>query len=127
MFYIHEGEAVITSLVTALFSTIYYYNIKMSERLSSKKMKSSADLSLGADLADSENHDSDIDSAIFQLEMVHIELDKLNDKENDEILTIEQKYKKLRQHYYNKRGEIIETIPDFWSTVVSFLSQCSQF
>ncbi|KAJ3639762.1 hypothetical protein Zmor_003102 [Zophobas morio] len=89
----------------------------MSERLSSKKMKSSADLSLGADLADSENHDSDIDSAIFQLEMVHIELDKLNDKENDEILTIEQKYKKLRQHYYNKRGEIIETIPDFWSTV----------
>ncbi|XP_015832999.1 protein SETSIP isoform X2 [Tribolium castaneum] len=88
----------------------------MSERLNVKKMKSS-ESSLSSDLIDSENHDSDIDSAIFQLEMVHIELDKLNEKENDEILTIEQKYKKLRQHYFNKRTEIIESIPDFWSTV----------
>ncbi|RZB38808.1 NAP domain containing protein [Asbolus verrucosus] len=49
--------------------------------------------------------------------MVHIELDKLNEKENEEILSIEQKYKKLRQHYFSKRSEVIETIPDFWSTV----------
>jgi template-activating factor I len=91
----------------------------MSERISTKKIKSS-ETSLGNDI-DSENQESDIDSAIFQLEMVHIELDKLNEKENEEILTIEQKYKKLRQHYFNKRSEVIETIPDFWSTVVSFL------
>ncbi|CAH1377835.1 unnamed protein product [Tenebrio molitor] len=87
----------------------------MSERISTKKIKSS-ETSLGNDI-DSENQESDIDSAIFQLEMVHIELDKLNEKENEEILTIEQKYKKLRQHYFNKRSEVIETIPDFWSTV----------
>lgn len=94
----------------------------MSERLNVKKIKSS-DIAIGNDLMDSETHESDIDSAIFQLEMVHIELDKLNEKENDEILTIEQKYKKLRQHYFSKRSEIIETIPDFWSTVVSFFRQ----
>lgn len=92
----------------------------MTDRPSiSKKMKS-LETSLGTDYPDCDNIETDIESAIFQLEMVHIEIDKLNDKENDEILIIEQKYKKLRQHYFHKRTEVIETIPDFWSTVVSF-------
>lgn len=92
----------------------------MTDRAPNSKKIKSLDTSLGADYTDCDNLETDIESAIFQLEMVHIEIDKLNDKENDEILVIEQKYKKLKQHYFQRRSEVIETIPDFWSTVVSF-------
>lgn len=47
------------------------------------------------------------------------EIDQLNERASEEILHVEQKYNKLRQPHYQKRSEIIASIPDFWHTTVS--------
>lgn len=50
---------------------------------------------------------------------VQNEIDQLNERASEEILHVEQKYNKLRQPFFEKRSELIKTIPDFWSTSVS--------
>lgn len=76
-----------------------------------KKLKTSEDGK------DGNAEEADMDSAIIELEMCHNELDKLNEKENEEVIAMDQKYRKLRQESYDKRSKIIEKIPDFWFTV----------
>lgn len=49
------------------------------------------------------------------------EIDQLNERASEEILHVEQKYNKLRQPHYQKRSEILNSIPDFWHTTVSLL------
>ena len=48
------------------------------------------------------------------------EIDSLNEKASEEILKIEQKYNKLRKPHFDKRNELISSIPNFWVTTVSF-------
>lgn len=91
----------------------------MERSISSTKKPLKPPLTLPKDM-EAENQESVLDSAIFQLEMVHIELDKLTEKETEDILSVEQKYRKARQQCFDKRSEIIENIPDFWFNVVSF-------
>lgn len=71
--------------------------------------------------SDKESEPDEITTAIGELESCQTELDKLNEKENEEIVAIEQNFKKLRQHHFNQRNAIIESIPDFWFNVVSFI------
>jgi len=87
----------------------------MSDKPTPKKLKT-ADTSDGNNLDDS-NQEADMDNAIIELEMCHNELDKLNEKENEEVIAMDQKFRKLRQESYDKRSKIIEKIPDFWFTV----------
>lgn len=47
------------------------------------------------------------------------EIDSLNEKASEEILKIEQKYNKLRKPHFEKRNELIKSIPKFWLTTVS--------
>lgn len=49
------------------------------------------------------------------------EIDRLNEQASEEILTVEQKYNKLRQPFFKKRSDLIAKIPNFWVTAVSFI------
>jgi hypothetical protein len=40
---------------------------------------------------------------------------------------VEQKYNEIRGPVYDKRNEIIKSIPDFWLTAVSYLSSSLYF
>ena len=64
--------------------------------------------------------DKDHQEAIEQIDEVQNEIDRLNEKASEEILTVEQKYNKLRQPYFTKRSDLIAKIPSFWVTAVSF-------
>ena len=64
--------------------------------------------------------DKDHQKAIEQIDEVQNEIDRLNEKASEEILTVEQKYNKLRQPYFTKRSDLIAKIPSFWVTAVSF-------
>lgn len=46
---------------------------------------------------------------------------QINEKASDEVLEVEQKYNVIRKPVYDKRNEIIKSIPDFWLTAVSKL------
>lgn len=44
---------------------------------------------------------------------------QVNEKASDEVLEVEKKYNEIRKPVYDKRNEIISSIPDFWLTAVS--------
>ncbi|GJW26460.1 NAP1-related protein 1 [Tanacetum coccineum] len=48
------------------------------------------------------------------------ELEKINEKASEEVLEVEQKYNVVRKPVFDKRSDIIKSIPDFWLT--AFLS-----
>ncbi|XP_067662294.1 protein SET-like [Haliotis asinina] len=67
------------------------------------------------DTAD-EQADKEQQEAIEQIDEVQNEIDRLNEQASEEILTVEQKYNKLRQPYFQKRSDLIAKIPNFWVT-----------
>lgn len=46
---------------------------------------------------------------------------QINEKASDEVLEVEKKYNEIRKPVYDKRNDIIKSIPDFWLTAVSTL------
>lgn len=46
---------------------------------------------------------------------------KINEEASEKVLEVEQKYNEVRRPIYEKRGEIIKSIPDFWFSAVSTL------
>ncbi|KAH8239206.1 hypothetical protein KR032_001786 [Drosophila birchii] len=44
------------------------------------------------------------------------EIDKINEMTSNEMLTVEEKYEKLRKPLYEKRSEAIKRLPSFWGT-----------
>jgi hypothetical protein len=58
--------------------------------------------------------------AFEEVSQAQDELDGLNEKASDEILSVEQKYNRLRKPVLEKRSESIAKIPNFWSRIVSF-------
>ncbi|EFA10615.1 protein SET [Tribolium castaneum] len=85
----------------------------MSDKPAAKKAKTGDE----ANNLDDSNAEAEMDSAIIELESCHNDLDKLNEKENEEVIALDQKYRKLRQECYDRRSKIIEKISDFWFTV----------
>nr|XP_018670608.1 protein SET [Ciona intestinalis] len=76
------------------------------------------------DLIDDEEESSGELDELAQSNLGYIEgcqtdIDLLNQKANDEILQVEQKYIKLRQPVYTRRSRYIERVPHFWATVFS--------
>lgn len=59
--------------------------------------------------------------SLEQIDACQNEIDSLNEKASEEILKVEQKYNKLRKPFFEKRNEIIKSIPNFWVTAVSFI------
>ncbi|KAJ0578206.1 putative nucleosome assembly protein (NAP) [Helianthus annuus] len=60
--------------------------------------------------------DADILKSIEKLQEVQDELEKINEEASDKVLEVEQKYNKVRKPVYDKRSDIIKSIPEFWLT-----------
>lgn len=76
-----------------------------------------ADRGKKSKVAEDENADgidTELVLSIEKLQEVQDELEKVNEEASDKVLEIEQKYNELRRPVYNKRNEIIKSIPDFW-------------
>ncbi|XP_076902500.1 NAP1-related protein 2-like isoform X2 [Bidens hawaiensis] len=58
--------------------------------------------------------------SIEKLQEIQDQLEKINEEASDKVLEIEQKYNEIRKPVYDKRSDIIKSIPDFWLT--AFLS-----
>lgn len=71
------------------------------------------------DLSADGTHDADAEF-LEQIDAFQNEIDALNEKASEEILKVEQKYNKLRKPFVEKRNEIIQKIPNFWITAVSY-------
>ncbi|XP_061346595.1 NAP1-related protein 2-like isoform X4 [Gastrolobium bilobum] len=67
-----------------------------------------------------EDIDGELVLSIEKLQEIQDELEKINEEASDKVLEIEQMYNEIRKPVYNKRNEIIKSIPDFWLT--AFLS-----
>lgn len=52
---------------------------------------------------------------------------QINEEASDKVLEVEQKYNEIRKPIYDKRNDIIKSIPDFWLTAVSDLSAVSSW
>ncbi|TYI35593.1 hypothetical protein ES332_A03G086800v1 [Gossypium tomentosum] len=76
-----------------------------------------------AEKVEEENHDQidgDLVISIEKLQEIQDELEKINEEASEKVLEVEQKYNEVRKPVYDKRNEIINSIPDFWLT--AFLS-----
>ncbi|RZC10684.1 NAP1-related protein 2 isoform B [Glycine soja] len=60
--------------------------------------------------------DGELVLSIEKLQEVQDELDKINEEASDKVLEVEQKYNEIRKPVYDKRNEIVKSIPDFWFT-----------
>lgn len=72
------------------------------------------------DEENAEQIDGELVFSIEKLQEIQDELEKVNEKASDEVLEVEKKYNEIRKPVYDKRNEIISSIPDFWLT--AFLS-----
>ncbi|XP_019437153.1 PREDICTED: NAP1-related protein 2-like isoform X2 [Lupinus angustifolius] len=94
----------------------------VSEKRNRESAKMVADKS--KKLKVSEKEETEIDGelvlSIEKLQEMQDELEKVNEEASDKVLEIEQKYNEIRKPIYDKRNEIIKSIPDFWLT--AFLS-----
>ncbi|KAG4954752.1 hypothetical protein GYH30_040358 [Glycine max] len=64
--------------------------------------------------------DGELVLSIEKLQEIQDELEKINEKTNDKVLEIGQKYNEIRKPVYDKRNDIIKAISEFWLT--AFLS-----
>lgn len=67
-----------------------------------------------------EEIDGELVLSIEKLQEIQDELEKINEEASDKVLEIEQKYNEIRKPVYDKRNDLIKSIPDFWLT--AFLS-----
>ncbi|KAG6391760.1 hypothetical protein SASPL_149519 [Salvia splendens] len=65
---------------------------------------------------DTEQIDGELVISIEKLQEFQDELDKINEEASEKVLELEQKYNEIRKPVYDKRNEIIKSIPDFWLT-----------
>ncbi|XP_034888645.1 NAP1-related protein 2 isoform X1 [Populus alba] len=69
---------------------------------------------------DNNQIDEELILTIEKLQEIQDDLEKINEEASDKVLEVEQKYNEIRKPVYDKRNEIIKSIPDFWLT--AFLS-----
>ncbi|KAA8540960.1 hypothetical protein F0562_024902 [Nyssa sinensis] len=67
-----------------------------------------------------EHIDGELVLSIEKLQEIQDELEKINEEASDKVLEVEQKYNEIRKPVYDKRNDIIKSIPHFWLT--AFLS-----
>ncbi|PIN23921.1 DNA replication factor/protein phosphatase inhibitor SET/SPR-2 [Handroanthus impetiginosus] len=63
-----------------------------------------------------EHIDGELVLSIEKLQEIQDELEKINEEASEKVLEVEQKYKEIRKPVYDRRNDIIKTIPDFWLT-----------
>ncbi|KAG8388680.1 hypothetical protein BUALT_Bualt02G0150500 [Buddleja alternifolia] len=60
--------------------------------------------------------DQDLVVSIEKLQSVQDDLEKINEEASEKVLEVEQKYNEIRKPVYDRRNDVIKTIPDFWLT-----------
>ncbi|EYU24381.1 hypothetical protein ABFS82_04G158300 [Erythranthe guttata] len=60
--------------------------------------------------------DGDLVLSIEKLQEIQDELEKINEEASEKVLEVEQKYNEVRKPAYDRRNEVIKSIPDFWLT-----------
>ncbi|PIN25795.1 DNA replication factor/protein phosphatase inhibitor SET/SPR-2 [Handroanthus impetiginosus] len=63
-----------------------------------------------------ENIDGELVLSIEKLQEIQDELEKINEEASEKVLEVEQKYNEIRKPVYDKRNDVIKSIPDFWLT-----------
>ncbi|XP_051116996.1 NAP1-related protein 2-like isoform X2 [Andrographis paniculata] len=63
-----------------------------------------------------EHIDGELVLSIEKLQEIQDELEKVNEEASEKVLEVEQKYNEIRKPVYDKRNEVIKSIPDFWLT-----------
>ncbi|GFP95524.1 nap1-related protein 2 [Phtheirospermum japonicum] len=63
-----------------------------------------------------EHIDGELVLSIERLQEIQDELEKINEEASEKVLEVEQKYNVVRKPVYDKRNNIIKSIPDFWLT-----------
>ncbi|XP_009780776.1 uncharacterized protein [Nicotiana sylvestris] len=91
-----------------LISDEHFNLIKMGEEKGNKKQK------MAEKAEDEENNQLVL--CIEKLQDIQDKLEKINEEARDEVLKIAQKFSQLRKPVYEKRNDIIKTIPNFWLT-----------
>ncbi|KAL3528369.1 hypothetical protein ACH5RR_007691 [Cinchona calisaya] len=71
-------------------------------------------------IGDDDNNNDHIDEklvlSIEKLQEIQDELEKINEEASDKVLELEQKYNEARKPIYDRRTDIVKSIPDFWLT-----------
>ncbi|KAL4351198.1 hypothetical protein GQ457_06G036930 [Hibiscus cannabinus] len=68
---------------------------------------------------DSEQIDAALVFSVKKLQEIQDELEKVYEEASEKVLEVEQKYNQIRKPVYDKRSDIIKSIPDFWLTAFS--------
>ncbi|KAH6755064.1 NAP1-related protein 2 [Perilla frutescens var. hirtella] len=63
-----------------------------------------------------EQIDGELVLSIEKLQELQDELEKINEEASEKVLEVEQKYNEIRKPVYDKRNDVIQSIPDFWLT-----------
>ncbi|KAL8465568.1 hypothetical protein ACS0TY_034889 [Phlomoides rotata] len=76
------------------------------------RQREEADIGRGG----SEKLDGELVLSIEKLQEIQDELEKINEQASEEVVLLEQKYNEVQKPVYDKRNELIKSIPDFWLT-----------
>ncbi|KAF7135393.1 hypothetical protein RHSIM_Rhsim08G0156200 [Rhododendron simsii] len=76
-------------------------------------------LKVEAEEENAELIDGDLVVSIEKLQEIQDELEKINEEATDKVFEVEKKYNDKRKLVYDKRNDIIKSIPDFWLIAVS--------
>jgi template-activating factor I len=63
-----------------------------------------------------EHIDKELVLSIEKLQEIQDELEKINEEASEKVLEVEQRYNEIRKPVYDRRNDIIKSIPDFWLT-----------
>ncbi|KAL2347916.1 hypothetical protein Fmac_001916 [Flemingia macrophylla] len=58
--------------------------------------------------------DEELILSFEKFQEVQEELAEINEKQSNEVLKVEQQYHEIRKTIYDKRNQIIKTLPNFW-------------
>ena len=61
-----------------------------------------------------------------QIDNCQSEIENLNEAASEEIISIEEKYNRLRKPHIDKRNDFIQKIPNFWICTVSYYMKLNQ-
>jgi len=81
-----------------------------------KKIRKTEGTESAVDGEDSRDFDAETQKALEEIDSCQNDIDALNEKASEEILTVEQKYNKLRKPHFDNRNVLIQKIPNFWVT-----------
>ncbi|XP_030746326.1 protein SET [Sitophilus oryzae] len=63
-------------------------------------------------------YDHATQKTLEEIDAIQNELDTINEKASEEILQIERKYNRIRKPHFEKRNQLINSIPNFWVTAM---------